>query len=53
VVAVRHHHSRTYPIAVKVKAQTGAYPDILNQPFHQMFAATWGRAFVGLVLSAG
>ncbi len=40
-------------IATKVQGRTGTYSDILNQTLNQMFAATWGWAFVGLLIGAG
>ena len=46
-------HAVDNEVATKVKGQTGTYTDILNQTLNQIFAATWGWAFVGLVLGAG
>lgn len=40
-------------IATKVQGRTGTYSDILNQTLNQIFVATWGWAFVGLLIGAG
>ncbi len=42
-----------HEIATQVRGQSGGYADILNQTLNQIFIATWGWAFFGLVLGAG